>query len=196
MKDGQIMENGGCTDRLSLYQGVSRLAWGYVFLYFDIKLGTVSVLPMFAGWLFFLAGIRILEGEHRELSLLRPLAVLLAVWSGVDWWASWLGGTVSGHVPFLDVLAAVAALYFNFQLLTNLSAIAVRYQGEGEKIDRRLLRLRTVNVLLVTANHLVLYLMPGDVRDFAGVLLLAAMAVVMVCQVSCLFALRKCFQKS
>ena len=45
------------TDRKTLYDGISHAAWGYLFLYLDINLGTVSVLPRFVGWLMFLSAI-------------------------------------------------------------------------------------------------------------------------------------------
>ena len=32
------------TDRKTLYDGISHAAWGYLFLYLDINLGTVSLL--------------------------------------------------------------------------------------------------------------------------------------------------------
>ena len=37
----------------ALYRGVSHAAWGYLFLYLDVNLGTVSILPAFVGYLLF-----------------------------------------------------------------------------------------------------------------------------------------------
>lgn len=45
------------TERKTLYDGVSNAAWGYFFLYFNINLGAVNILPRFVGWLLFLAAI-------------------------------------------------------------------------------------------------------------------------------------------
>ena len=61
------------TDRKTLYDGISHAAWGYLFLYLDINLGTVSVLPRFVGWLMFLSAIEKLKAERRDLALLRSL---------------------------------------------------------------------------------------------------------------------------
>ncbi|MDE6998163.1 MAG: hypothetical protein K2P04_09875, partial [Oscillospiraceae bacterium] len=69
------------TDRENLYKGLSHAAWGYFFLNFDFYLGTVSIFPRFAGYLLFLSTIGKLAGERRDLLLLRPLCVLLAVWN-------------------------------------------------------------------------------------------------------------------
>ena len=35
----------------TLYQGVSHAAWGYFFLYFDVNLGPLNVLPDWAAYL-------------------------------------------------------------------------------------------------------------------------------------------------
>lgn len=67
------------TQYQTLYTGVSRAAWGYIFLYIDFKLGTVSILPSFVGIFLFLSAIDLLKGSRRDLSLLRPLGILLAV---------------------------------------------------------------------------------------------------------------------
>ena len=45
------------TQRQTLYAGVSRAAWGYFFLYFDIRLGQLNILPEFGAYLLFLSAI-------------------------------------------------------------------------------------------------------------------------------------------
>ena len=50
----------------ALYRGVSHAAWGYLFLYLDVNLGTVSILPAFVGYLLFWSAISALEGEVRD----------------------------------------------------------------------------------------------------------------------------------
>ena len=72
------------TQHRQLYDGISHAAWGYLFLYLDINLGTVSVLPRFVGWLLFLSAIEKLKAERRDLALLRSLGTLLAAWSAAD----------------------------------------------------------------------------------------------------------------
>lgn len=47
----------------TLYQGVSHAAWGYFFLYFDVNLGPLNVLPDWAAYLLFLSAIGKLRGE-------------------------------------------------------------------------------------------------------------------------------------
>ncbi len=133
------------------YRGLSHAAWGYFFLHFDLNLGPVSILPRFVGWLLLLSALTALSGARRELRLLRPLAILEALWNGADWLLSWTGGGVEGHILFLDLLTAVVTLYFHFQFLTDLAALAERYQPEKGTLARRLLRRRTAYTLSLTA---------------------------------------------
>ena len=81
------------TNRDKLYDGVSHAAWAYFFLYFDINLGSINILPDFVCYLLLWSAIGCLEEEERDLTLLRPLCVLLGVWAGADWVFTLLGGT-------------------------------------------------------------------------------------------------------
>lgn len=165
------------TDRSSLYKGVSCAAWGYLFLNLDFNLGNVSILPRFVGWLLFLRAIDELKEERRDLALLRPLGVLLALWTGADWLASWAGRDVDGHLPPLDLVVAVAQLYFLFQFLTDMAALAEARHPEGGALGRKILLCRTVQTVLVTAIALAPYLparLPEGVSG--GVLAVLAIA--------------------
>ena len=51
-------------DKNNLYQGISKCAWAYFFLYFDINLGSVSILPDFVAFLLFLSAIGLLKEEN------------------------------------------------------------------------------------------------------------------------------------
>ena len=183
------------TDQKTIYQGLSHAAWGYFFLNFDFNLGTVSVIPRFVGFLLLLSAINKLSGHRRDLALLRPLCILLSAWNGADWLLSWFGGNVDGKVLFLDLLIAAAGLYFHFQFLTDMAALAETYQGEGEDLDRRLRNRRTVYVVMLTAVDLFSDLaaeLDGDWRQ--GVVMVGAVvAVIAALSVMFgLFALRRC----
>lgn len=185
------------TDRKTIYQGLSHAAWGYFFLNFDFNLGTVSVIPRFVGFLLLLSAINKLSGHRRDLALLRPLCILLSAWSGADWLLSWFGGNVDGKVLFLDLLIAAAGLYFHFQFLTDMAALAETYQGEGENLDRRLRNRRTVYVVMCTAVALFSDLaaeLNGDWRQYV-VMIGAIVAVIAALSVMFgLFALRRCMK--
>ena len=75
------------TDYQKIYDGISKAIWGYFFLYFDINLGTISILPSFVGYILFLKAIDLLEEEERELSLLKTLGLILVAWNVIEWLA-------------------------------------------------------------------------------------------------------------
>lgn len=183
------------TDRKVLYAGASCAAWGYFFLYFDLNLGTVSVLPSFVGCLLFLSAIKHLSAERRDLALLRPLGILLALWHGADWLFSCLGTSLDGRFLPLDLVIAAASLYFHFQLFTDLSAIAAAYQQPGSTLDRRFLCWRTVQALLTTARALVLSLPEGDVLNWTALAIMLIGCIVALCLMIEVFALRRLFRE-
>ena len=185
-------------DREVLYRGLSHAAWGYFFLHFDFNLGTVSVFPRFAGFLLLLSAISKLSGERRDLALLRPLAILLAAWHGVDWLLSWGGMDVDGHILFLDLLMTAANLYFHFQFLTDMAALAGQYQPAGDDLDRRLRRRRTAYVVLATAIALILDLpagLLGDWQHWAAMGMAVGACIMAVFVMTGLFGLRRCFRE-
>lgn len=186
-------------DRSSLYKGLSHAAWGYLFLNLDFNLGNVSILPRFAGWLLFLSAIETLKEERRDLELLRPLAILLALWSGADWLASWVGKDVDSLFPPLNLVTAVAQIYFQFQFLTDMAALARTWCPHPEEVtlSRRILRCRTGQVVLVTLLSFASYLPARPSGSLAaGVLFLLAVVycILGLWLMISLFALRAAFQ--
>ena len=134
----------------TLYQGVSHAAWGYFFLYFDVNLGPLNVLPDWAAYLLFLSAIGKLRGEQRDFLLLRPLGIALAAWNGADWLLSWAGRSVDGLFLPLDLLIAVAGIYFHFQFLTDCAELASVHQPPEAGVDQRIRQWRTVQTVLLT----------------------------------------------
>ncbi len=155
-------------NRRRLTSGVSQAAWGYFFLHIDINIGPVSILPAFVGYLLMLSAIGNLSAERRELKLLRPLCIILAIWNGTDWLASFVGTDLDGLFVPLDILVSVAGLYFHFQFLTDMAALAERCQPRGALIAMRLIICRTVYVTLIAVVN-VLFSLPLELRDDARV---------------------------
>ena len=137
-----------------LHDGLSQAAWGYFFVTFDFNLGTVSILPRFVGFLLLLSAIGKLSGLRRDLALLRPLCTLLACYSFGDWFLSWSGRDIDGIIPFLDLVVAVAMLYFHFQFLTDMAALAQEFQLDDDNLPARIRSHRTAYTLLVTCISL------------------------------------------
>ncbi len=187
-------------------RGITKAAWGYFFVYFNINLNGVSILPAFIGYILFLSAIGDLEEEERELSLLRTIGILLVLWHIFDWISTGFKLASGGVLPFVDILVCLINLYFHFQLLTNLASIAARYQGEGDELDERLLRYRTAQTVLLTIVTIV-DLLANATHDFASDELVAmwefvsvGLAIVYliasICLMRALFALRKCMTET
>lgn len=185
------------TDREQLYRGATCAAWGYFFLYVDINLFGLNVLPNFAAYWLFLSAIRHLSAQRRDLELLRPLGGFLLVWSLADWCAPILNTTLDGRVPILDALVAAAGLYFHFQLFTDCAALAAAHEPEGGGLEKRFLRWRTVHAVTQTAAMLLAAADRWVQKPWT--VLMAGLAVVIIvtafCLMGCMFALRKLFQE-
>lgn len=144
-----------------LAYAISLIAWGYLFLYFNVTLGTMNIVPNWVGYLMMGKAIKELKEASPAMGLLGPLCILLTALE-MWFWTLTLIGIDSQHylLQLLSLLLAVAAIYFHFQLLTNLVEALGR---AGEPWRKELLNLRTVRTVLAAvmalpvlwADHLV-----------------------------------------
>lgn len=166
------------TDTQQLRSALTRIIWGYVFLYFNINLGTLNVLPNWAGYLFFFSAIGLLEGEMRDLPLLRPFCVLLGAVEGVNWlWVLLTGETVLQRFFLVYALVICISIYFNFQMLTDVATLveargiyagALRTVRNGDAVLRAVLMLplpwqewAVLSVLVVLASVMICLCLVG-----------------------------------
>lgn len=182
------------TDYQKLYSGISKAAWGYFFLYFNINFNNVSILPSFVGYLLFLSAIKLLKEEERELSLLHTLGVIMALWTGVEWLASFVGLNLEGMWQFIDIIISLVNLYFHFQFLTNLASIAAKYQSEGYELDAKLLRYRTLQTVMLSAIEVIICFQPwlSEAWTVISICMLIVYLIAGICLMKALFDLRKC----
>ena len=182
------------TDYQKLYSGISKAAWGYFFLYFNINFNNVSILPSFVGYLLFLSAIKLLKEEERELSLLHTLGVIMALWTGVEWLASFVGLNLEGMWQFIDIIISLVNLYFHFQFLTNLASIAAKYQSEGCELDAKLLRYRTLQTVMLSAIEVIICFQPwlSEAWTVISICMLIIYLIAGICLMKALFDLRKC----
>lgn len=190
------------SDYERLYTGLSHAAWGYFLLHFNFNLNfdsaSINILPSFAGALLLLSAVDKLSAERRDLKLLRPLCMILAAWHLADWVLALNGSSLSGKLLFLDLIFTVVLLYFHFQFLTDMAAIAEKYQPEGETLNRRIRGRRTALLVLTTiadvASGLVQLLELEQVFEMTAVvwgLLSIAVLIVIVMIMFSLFQLRR-----
>lgn len=180
-----------------LYTGIGRTAWGYLFVYFNININSVSLLPAFVGYLLFLSAINNLREEERELELLKPLGIILAVWHGLNWLGSFWNAGLGGMWQVADILIGMINLYFHFQLLTNLASVARRYQPEGYLLDAELLRYRTIQTVILTALIVIGYFAEwiGNFGIVVSVLAVIVYLVLGIALMKVLFELRRCLRE-
>ncbi len=193
------------SEREDLYNGATAAAWGYLLIRLNFDLGNVNVLPDFAGYLLLLSAIGRWREERRDLELLRPLGVLLAAWSGVEWVLAWTGRSLATSVPFLPLLVSVASLYFHFQFLTDCAALAAKYQGPEGELSKRLLDLRELQTVCVTGVTLAGYCIAytgfqkqSDLQFMLSALsliMLLILAAVGIALLFAMFSLRKLFRE-
>ncbi len=126
------------TDYQELSNKIRRVAWGYVFILFDINIATVSILPKWAGYMMIISALPVLAEEVSSLKLLKPLGIVLTV----DCIAEWVMKifSINYSLAFISVLLVCIRIYFNFQLFTNLAEIAEKHSCTQKKA---LLNLRT-----------------------------------------------------
>lgn len=184
------------TDRKTFYNAISNAVWGYFFLSIDIYFGAISILPSFVGYLLLFSTIQMLFKERRDLALLRPLVIFLAVWAALEWLLSWFGLSLGENILFLNLLVIAAILYVHFQFLTDMVALASLYQPEWDKLDQQLLTRRTGYVILNTIC--VLYAQVFRFDDAGGLLssiLAIALAAAALMVMFSLYRLRRFFDE-
>lgn len=147
--------------RERIAQAVRRIGWAYVLLHLHINLGTLDILPDWAGYLMILSALPALAEWSPSAKLLKPLGVFLCANASLQWLVKLIGFSASTTAATANLLSLyhllcdIIYLYFHFQLLTDIANTAhiVAYDGEAS-----LLKTRTWYVVLLTGIQLILYL--------------------------------------
>ena len=169
-------------NREALCRAVGKVAWGYVLIYLNINIGTVNILPNWAGCLLFIFALDELGKWEAPAGRLRPLGWALFCWELLVWLLAAAGIDMSASLWYLpQTLAAVLSLWFNFQLLTHLAAIS---DALGLSRGRSIRRLRNFRTVLTTALSLPwgLLLPEGEISSGTaqGILAVAVIAAAIV----------------
>ena len=138
----------------NLASAVGAVGRAYIFIYLNINLGTLDILPDWVGYVFILGALPMLSLWEESMGLLRNLGFLLAIYEGVEWILNLMGG--KADIPIISLIAGIIGLYFHFQLLTNMASIASEYGLTGR--SENLLKLRTANTVLQTIAILTMQL--------------------------------------
>lgn len=144
-------------DYEKLRSGVKAIAVGYLFIYLDLNIGRLNLLPAWVGYLLIREACDDIGENEPSILLLKPLAALLAAYEGVLWLCRLFG--VDFSVPVIDIVIAVVLLYFNYQLMTNLGDLAEHLNLEERD---RFYRLRIWQAALTTLLGLSYIKMLGE----------------------------------
>lgn len=151
---------------------VKRIAYAYIFLYLNINLGTINLLPEWIGYIYILSAIPLIEEKEQSAQYLRIPLLILAGWAGISWLAAIFGFSPDWKIIYIFPLAL--RLYMHFQLLTNIADIAA-YFGLNEAAAK-IKKLRSLSVIFDTA----LQLMSTLLLDNPYILLALAVAPLVV----------------
>ncbi len=147
-------------ERNLIAKGIGYIAWSYIILAFEfcINMNEVSIdfIPDWLGYYLIILVIPILMKKEPSIALLRGLGTGLLCWTGIDWVLGMLG--VQMEFRIVSLCIAIVALYFHFQLLTNVANIGMEYNEERSK---RLLILRNIETVIATIAALVAYQISG-----------------------------------
>ena len=182
------------TDREKLSKAIGLVAWGYIFIYFNINLGPVDILPNFVGYMFILNSLETLAIEERSTILLKPIVYILIVWEILKCLNGFISLTPSGYIyTVVNTIVIVVSLYYNFQLFTNLATIA---EKNFCKEKDGLLTLRTVyTLMLTTVSVLGVLRINEDIMSFISLGLIAVTVVVIISTSAVLFGLKNSILK-
>ena len=185
------------SDMKNIYSAITKIAWGYFFVYFnfnfEINMNSIKLLPEFVGYLLFLSAIDLLKEEKSELLLLKGFGGLLSLWHLTGWVLSFVSIKIDGLSKFTDIIICIVNLYFHFQLLTNIASIAEKYQPDGSELDKKLLKCRTLQTVIVTSVMVITALMPWleELWSYISIALILVYLVAGICLMAALFELRR-----
>ena len=175
-----------------LCEAIRQVAWAYIVIHIHVKLSSIDVLADWLGYVWILMALPVIGEEVPSIKLLRPLGILLAIWTLLDWGLTIVGVTLLDSLgyfgPIVEVLYVIVHLYFHFQLLTNLAQLAAKYHCPTES---GLLFLRTIRTIIGTLFALQI---PWEYNDITyWIYMLIAMVQILTAFFICraLFALRK-----
>ena len=179
------------TDYKELSNKIRRVGWGFVFILFDINIGTVSILPKWVGYMMIISALPVLASQVPSAKLLKPLGVALAIYSGAEWAMKII--SLDYSIAVISVLIMCILVYFNFQLFTNLAEIAEKHSCPQQK---GLLKLRTALIITEVVTNIILLVVRistdnDDFTYFIPIIMVIIQLIMMLCICVNIFSLAK-----
>ncbi len=200
------------TDRTIIYKSISKTAYGYILILVAVMIGTIDILPDFIGYIMMLYAIEALKGECKTISLLKPFGYALAVWKAIVFILRAFGiGVISISsfnpaaaflyiIYIIGIIINIISIYFDYQLLTEMSLLAKKYQKEQDSLDRKFIVRRNINTVCMTLAFSISNLsnvfqdIPQDIAVILVIIPAVLSLFVMFLVVTALFSLRKLFK--
>ncbi len=188
------------TEKTVLYKSITKFAFGFLIILINISIAGFDILPDFVGYILFISAISALAGKYRKINLMKPLAVILLIWSVISIIILYVDLNEAAIIKnLIHLVIDIIQIYFNFQLLTHISEIAQEYDEET-KLAKRLIKLRNVYTVLNTAvtslaNIPVLIALNGTPVVLGVVTVMAVITVIIAIIITVtLFSVRKLFR--
>ncbi len=137
---------------------IKSIAIGYILIYVHLNIGNLDILPDFLGYLIIVRALPRLAQRQKSAMLIKAPGIALAVWNIIESVIKLSG--VDFNLYVINIIVSILGIYFNFQLITDISEFAT-----DEKRKKRLLTLRSGVVIFHTLT-VILALIP-DIRTAA-----------------------------
>lgn len=196
------------TDNQKLYKALSKIAYGFIFILVHIRIGPIDILPDFVGYIMITSAIFSLKNESRTILLLEPLGVFLSVWNAVAVLLSLSDISSLPFINYLSIIIQIINIYFYFQLFTDISHIAKKYQPEDTAFDKKFIIRRNIYIVTQTLILILNYFFVSDsflrdifdISDDITAYLIVPVSlinfIVLVLIVSAIFSFRKIFKEN
>lgn len=160
-------------DISTMRSAIKKVAWGFFLILFHINIGTIDILPDWAGYVLMVSSLAFIALEEESAKLLRPFGIILIVWNVIEWVLEIF--TLSSYLSFISIVPTVLNIYFCFQLFTNLADIAEKYSCPQKK---KLLVFRTLYVICTVLSVSMIYLAVFSIDSEIYMVLMIAFTVV------------------
>lgn len=159
----------------TLSSAIKKIAISYIFIYFHINISVIDILPNWLGFFMIVSALPVLSEKERSAQLLRPFGIALGIWNIIELVLKAAG--TEWNIIFISIIISIIAIYFHFQLITNIANLAVEQSKR-----KRLLVLRTTTVLLNTLLTLSLFI-PTALNNeiYSYILILIGLPQVVIC---------------
>lgn len=139
-------------NKMSYSQAIRKIAIGYVFIFLDINIGTIDIMPNWLGYIFFYQSIPSIAEYEKSAKLLKPIITVLGTYEMIYWIFKILDFNIDIYI--LDIIISALKLYLDFQFITNIADIAFSHQYPD---SQKLYILRNIQTILITLIVLTIY---------------------------------------